>query len=198
MRLPLNIVATDTQFNGYQFMLHDDPPASRLPSCRSSAARPPCTINATATAIVGNQRQTPALLTLSNGNCAMNLKGGAQLTVLGDVYSNGTACVDSDLHEAGNCYGAAGLELQRRPVLLLQRDSWFHPIRRPLHCRRHPGRTGRAGADAPDPATSPPSVGLLPAAAGSTTSTTATTWTEMFPGSTATSISPADPPAARS
>src|SRR6266498_3616006 len=43
------------------------------------------TITATATAIVGNQRQTPALLTLSTDNCAMELKGGAQLTVLGNV-----------------------------------------------------------------------------------------------------------------
>ncbi len=66
------------------------------------------TINATATSIVGNQRQTPALLTLSNGSCALTLTGAADLTVLGDVYTNGTACVDANLHEAGNCYGAAG------------------------------------------------------------------------------------------
>ena len=66
------------------------------------------TINATATAIVGNQRQTPALLTLSSNSCALVLTGAAELTVLGDVYTNGSACIDSNLHEAGNCYGGAG------------------------------------------------------------------------------------------
>src|ERR1700675_5021867 len=98
----LTIVATNTQFNGYQFAFTS---THQLPLAFMQIFGGPInvTINATATAIVGNQRQTPALLTLSNGNCAMNLKGGAQLTVLGDVYSNGTACVDSDLHEAGNC-----------------------------------------------------------------------------------------------
>src|SRR4029077_1357605 len=103
----LTIVATNTQFNGYQFTLTS---VHFLPLAFIQVFGGPnaVMINATATAIVGNQRQTPALLTLSTGNCAMNLKGGAQLTVLGDVYSNGTACVDSDLHEAGNCYGAAG------------------------------------------------------------------------------------------
>src|SRR2546426_688264 len=66
------------------------------------------TITATATSIVGNQRQTPALLTLSTDPCATHLQGSGSLTVLGDTYTNGTACVDNNLHEAGNCYGAAG------------------------------------------------------------------------------------------
>src|SRR6267142_5089048 len=103
----LTIVATNTQFNGYQFTLSTTHP---LPLAFMQIFGGPAavTINATATAIVGNQRQTPALLTLSNGNCALTLSGAAQLTVLGDVYSNGTACIDSNLHEAGNCYGAAG------------------------------------------------------------------------------------------
>src|SRR5258708_24241787 len=63
---------------------------------------------ATATSIVGNQRQSPALLTLSSDACATHLQGAGSLTVLGDVYTNGTACVDANLHLAGNCYGAAG------------------------------------------------------------------------------------------
>src|SRR2546428_10390334 len=75
---------------------------------RFSGGPPAATIPATATSIVGNQRQTPALLTLSTDPCATHLQGSGSLTVLGDTYTNGTACVDSNLHEAGNCYGAAG------------------------------------------------------------------------------------------
>ncbi len=103
----LVITATNTQFNGYQFSFsstHNFP----LAFMQIFGGSPSVTIVATATAIVGNQRQTPALLTLSTGSCALNLKGSATLTLLGDAYSNGTACVDANLQEAGNCYGAAG------------------------------------------------------------------------------------------
>ncbi len=103
----LVIVATNTQFNGYQFSLsstHNLP----LAFMQIFGGSPQVTIVATATAIVGNQRQTPALLTLSNGACATQLQGAGQLTVLGDVYTNGTACLDANMHEAGNCYGGAG------------------------------------------------------------------------------------------
>jgi putative Flp pilus-assembly TadE/G-like protein len=103
----LVVVATNTQFNGYEFnftSVHQLPLAFMQIFGGPTAA----TITATATAIVGNQRQTPALLTLSSGTCATDLKGSATLTVLGDVYTNGTACLDANLHEAGNCYGATG------------------------------------------------------------------------------------------
>jgi Flp pilus assembly protein TadG len=103
----LTIVATNTQFNGYQFVFtttHSLP----LAFMQLFGGSPNITINATATAIVGNQRQTPALLTLSNQACATQLQGAGTLTVLGDVYTNGTACLDSNMNEAGNCYGAAG------------------------------------------------------------------------------------------
>ena len=103
----LTIVATNTQFNGYEFQFtttHNLP----LAFIQIFGGSPFVGIGATATSIVGNQRQTPALLTLSTGNCATDLTGSAQLTVLGDVYTNGTACLDPNLHEAGNCYGAAG------------------------------------------------------------------------------------------
>jgi Flp pilus assembly protein TadG len=103
----LTIVATNTQFNGYQFVFtstHFLP----LAFMQLFGGSPNITINATATAIVGNQRQTPALLTLSNQACATQLQGAGTLTVLGDVYTNGTACLDSNMNEAGNCYGAAG------------------------------------------------------------------------------------------
>jgi hypothetical protein len=103
----LTIVATNNQFNGYQFVLtttHTLP----LAFIQVFGGSPSVSIQATASSIVGNQRQTPALLTLSTANCATNLSGAAQLTVLGDIYTNGTACVSANLHLAGNCYGAAG------------------------------------------------------------------------------------------
>lgn len=103
----LTIVATNTLFNGYQFTFTS---AHQLPLAFMQVFGGPVNvnINATASSIVGNQRQTPALLTLSSQNCATNLSGNGSLTVLGDVYTNGTACVNSALHLAGNCYGAAG------------------------------------------------------------------------------------------
>jgi len=106
--IKLTITATNTQFNGYQFLFYAE---HQLPLAFMQIFGGPTTalITATATSIVGNQRQSPALLTLSTGNCATNLAGAAaSLTVLGDTYSNGTVCTGSNLHEAGNCYGAAG------------------------------------------------------------------------------------------
>src|SRR6266849_5625437 len=103
----LSVSATNTQFNGYQFVFTA---THQLPLAFEQIFGGPttATITATATSIVGNQRQTPALLTLSNEACATHLQGSGSLTVLGDVYTNGTACVDSNLHLAGNCYGATG------------------------------------------------------------------------------------------
>jgi len=103
----LTIVATNTQFNGYQFS-YTTTHNLALAFIQIFGGATTIPIGATATSIVGNQRQTPALLTLSTGNCATDLTGSASLTVLGDVYTNGTACLDANLHEAGNCYGGAG------------------------------------------------------------------------------------------
>jgi hypothetical protein len=103
----LTIIATNTLFNGYQFEFDSTHPLP-LAFMQIFGGPPNVTINATASSIVGNQRQTPALLTLSSQNCATNLSGNGSLTVLGDVYTNGTACVNSSLHLAGNCYGQAG------------------------------------------------------------------------------------------
>ena len=103
----LTIVATNTQFNGYQFVFtttHNLP----LAFIQIFGGSPTISVGATATSIVGNQRQTPALLTLSTQACATLMQGSGQLTILGDAYSNGTACVDANLHLAGNCYGAGG------------------------------------------------------------------------------------------
>ena len=103
----LTVVATNTQFNGYQFSYSS---THSFPLAFMQIFGGPTNVNisATATGIVGNQRQQPAILTLSTGTCSLNLIGGATLTVLGDTYSNGTACVTGSLREAGNCYGAAG------------------------------------------------------------------------------------------
>src|SRR2546423_12649318 len=86
----LTIVATDTQFNGYEFQYTSSHNLALafIPIFGGSTTVP---ISATATAIVGNQRQTPALLTLSNGSCATKLTGAAQPTVVGDGYTNGPA-----------------------------------------------------------------------------------------------------------
>ena len=103
----LHIEATNTQFNGYQFVFvttHNLP----LAFIQIFGGATVMTIAATATSIVGNQRQTPALLTLSTGACATQMKGNGNLTILGDSYTNGSACLDANLHLAGNCYGGAG------------------------------------------------------------------------------------------
>jgi hypothetical protein len=103
----LTVVATNTQFNGYQFLFTS---SHNLPLAFLQIFGGPLTvgIGATATGIVGNQRQQPAILTLSTAACSLTLTGAATLTVLGDTYSNGTACVGAGLREAGNCYGATG------------------------------------------------------------------------------------------
>ncbi len=107
--ITLTITATNTQFNGYQFVFYVE---HQLPLAFMQIFGGPTTalITATATSIVGNQRQSPALLTLSTALCATKLQGlASSLTVLGDTYSNGTVCTPvGGLHEAGNCYGAAG------------------------------------------------------------------------------------------
>ncbi|HYL08714.1 MAG TPA: pilus assembly protein TadG-related protein [Candidatus Udaeobacter sp.] len=103
----LLVEATNTQFNGYEFKFtttHSLP----LVFIQVFGGNPLITINATATSIVGNQRQQPALLTLSSGSCATSLGGSGQLTIVGDAYSNGQVCVNSSLKVGGNCYGASG------------------------------------------------------------------------------------------
>src|SRR4029077_17688179 len=99
----------NTIFNGYQFTFfstHNFP----LAFMQIFGGPPNVTINATASAIGGNQRQTPALLTLSNLPCATQLQGNGSLTMLGDAYTNGTECQSgsSILDLAGNCYGGTG------------------------------------------------------------------------------------------
>ncbi len=178
----LVIVAIDTQFNGYQFSFtstHDFP----LAFMQIFGGSPTTTIVATATAIVGNQRQTPALLTLSTGKCALNLKGSASLTLLGDAYSNGTACVDANLQEAGNCYGAAGSNCSSASYYCYNSSPGFVPYSPPCA----PGDTNGAGYDSaptlPDPAYLAPSVPYYDALGFQAyNQNNRGTWTEMSPG----------------
>jgi hypothetical protein len=181
----LTIVATNTQFNGYEFQYtsqHNLP----LAFIQIFGGSPTVPIAATATSIVGNQRQTPALLTLSTGNCATNLSGSAQLTVLGDVYTNGTACLDSNLHEAGNCYGAAGSNCSAAQYWCYNSTPGFVPYDPATNGGQcNPGDTyGSAIVPAPtlpDPGYLAPSVGYY-STAQTYNRDNRGTWTEMLPG----------------
>jgi putative Flp pilus-assembly TadE/G-like protein len=176
----LEIIATNTQFNGYEFKYttsHSLP----LAFIQIFGGSPTVGISATATSIVGNQRQTPALLTLSTSKCATDLTGSAQLTVLGDVYTNGIACLDSNLHEAGNCYGAAGSNCDVAQYYCYNSTPGYVP--KPPPCIA-PDIQGSAIVPAP----SLPDPGYLP---GSLTAYSISqgynqwnrgTWTEMLPG----------------
>ena len=104
----LQITAINTQFNGYQFNFHS---YHQLPLAfiQVFGGAPSVDIEAQATSIVGNQRQTPALLTLDpNGPCSTWVHGAGQLTLYGDSYSNGPVCMDSLTRIAGNCYAQSG------------------------------------------------------------------------------------------
>ncbi len=176
----LTVVATDTQFNGYEFQYTSN---HQLPLAFIQIFGGPLNvpIGATATAIVGNQRQTPALLTLSTDKCASDLTGSAQLTVLGDVYTNGTACLDANLHEAGNCYGAAGSNCDVAQYYCYNSTPGFIPY--PPPCQ--PGDTYGTGVvpapTLPDPGYLAPSVGYYTLAQGYAQWNRGT-WTEMYPG----------------
>ena len=174
----LTIVATNTQFNGYQFVLsstHNLP----LAFMQLFGGSPNITINATATSIVGNQRQTPALLTLSNQACATQLQGAGTLTVLGDVYTNGTACLDSNMHEAGNCYGQAGSNCSVAQFYCYNSTPGFIPYPPPCNAGDTQGSPVVPAPTLPDPAYLAPSVPYY-AAAGSTFNRGG--YVEMTPG----------------
>ena len=176
----LNIQATNTQFNGYQFVFtsnHSLP----LAFIQIFGGSPTVGIGATATAIVGNQRQTPALLTLSTGSCATNLTGSAQLTVLGDVYTNGTACLDSNLHEAGNCYGAAGSNCNVAQYYCYNSTPGFIPYPPPCLAGDTQGNPVVPAPSLPDPGYLANSVGSYGTPQGYNQWNRGT-WTEMYGG----------------
>ena len=186
----LTTVATDTQFNGYEFQLtttHGLP----LAFMQIFGGPTAVTINATATAIVGNQRQTPALLTLcapsgtvptcAAGSCTLTLSGAADLTVLGDVYTNDAACVDSNLHEAGNCYGGPGSNCNVALYYCYNSDPGFVPYAPPCRPGDTQGTPVVPAPTLPDPGYQAPSHTYYPAAQ-SFNSGNRGTYTEMNPG----------------
>jgi hypothetical protein len=178
----LVITAVNTQFNGYQFTFtstHNFP----LAFMQIFGGSPNITINATATAVVGNQRQTPAILTLSTGKCSLNLTGSATLTLLGDAYSNGTACVDPNLQEAGNCYGAAGSNCSSASYYCYNATPGFVPYPPPCLPGDVQGQPIVPAPTLPDPAylaSSEPYYNALGVQA--TYGFSRGTWSEMYPG----------------
>ncbi|TAN33715.1 hypothetical protein EPN29_05420 [bacterium] len=176
----LTIVATNTLFNGYEFTFTS---VHALPLAFMQIFGGPTTVtvNATATAIVGNQRQTPALLTLSTGTCATNLKGSASLTILGDTYSNGTACVDAGLKEAGNCYGAAGSTCSSASYYCYNSTPGFVPYPPPCLAGDTAGAPIVPAPTLPDPGYLANSVSYY-STVQSYNQYNRGTWTEMQPG----------------
>src|SRR2546427_4004216 len=176
----LTIVATDTQFNGFQFQYTTIHSLS-LAFIQIFGGSKTVPISATATSIVGNQRQTPALLTLSTQSCATNLTGAAELTVLGDVYTNGSACIDSNLHEAGNCYGGAGSNCNVAQYFCYNSTPGFVPYPPPCLPGDIQGTAVVPAPTLPDPGYLAPSVGYYSTVQGYN-QYNRTTWTEMYPG----------------
>jgi hypothetical protein len=174
----LTVSATNTQFNGYQFVFTA---THYLPLAFMQIFGGPttATIVATATSIVGNQRQTPALLTLSSGACATHLQGAGSLTVLGDVYTNGTACVDANLHLAGNCYGAAGSNCTAATYYCYSQTPGVPPYAPACSGTDLLGAPYVPAPPLPDPGYLSPSVGLYN---GAGSSINRGTYTELTPG----------------
>jgi len=174
----LTIVATNTQFNGYQFTFttgHSLP----LAFIQIFGGSPTVPVGATATSIVGNQRQTPALLTLSTGACATQLQGSGTLTVLGDAYSNGTACVDANLHLAGNCYGATNSNCNVAQYYCYNSTPGFIPYAPPCAAGDIIGSPVVPAPTLPDPGYLAPSQPYY-TSAGATYNRG--NWTELTPG----------------
>lgn len=148
----LEIVATNTQFNGYEFQFttsHTLP----LVFIQIFGGNPTISVGATATSIVGNQRQTPAILTLSTVGCSLTMQGGGSLTVLGDVYSNGQTCIggSSNLNVAGNCYGAAGSQCNLANYYCYSSDPTVPPYPQPCKSGDSIGAPNVPAPTLPDP-----------------------------------------------
>jgi Flp pilus assembly protein TadG len=194
----LTVIATNTQFNGYQFSFSS---VHLMPLAFMQIFGGPTTstIVATATSIVGNQRQTPAILTLNPTGCSLTMHGGGTLTVLGDVYANGQACVDSNLNEAGNCYGGAGSTCSSANYWCYNATPGFIPYPPdPVTGQCNPGDV-YGGPVVPAPSLPDPGY-LAPSISYYTTGQSFNldnrgTYTEMYPGSYAAfHLSGASPP----
>jgi hypothetical protein len=194
----LTVIATNTQFNGYEFNFSS---THQLPLAFMQIFGGPtaATVVATATSIVGNQRQTPAILTLDSNpaDCGLWMKGGGQLTVLGDVYANAQACVDSNLNEAGNCYGAAGSSCSTASYWCYNPNPGFTPYPEPATGCNAGDVVGGPVVPAPslpDPGYLAPSIGYYTNPQGFNLDNRGT-YTEMYPGTYGTfHLSGASPP----
>lgn len=171
----LTIVATNNQFNGYQFVYttsHNLP----LAFIQIFGGSPQVNIQATATSIVGNQRQTPALLTLSTGACATTMQGAGQLTIVGDAYTNGQACINASLKVGGNCYASSGNCNAATFLCITSSGSVYPPVCNPGDSQ---GAPYVPAPTLPDPGYLAPEQPYYTSAG---TSSSRGTWTEMTPG----------------
>lgn len=177
----LQIIATNNQFNGYQFVYkttHTLP----LAFMQIFGGSPTVSIQATATSIVFNQRQTPALLTLSTDPCATQLTGAAQLTVLGNIYTNGTACLTSGLHLSGSCYGGAGSQCSSAQFWCYNPSPGFIPYPPACNPGDSLGTSYVPAPNLPDPGYTAPSVSSYQALQGAPSPTNRGTYGELQPG----------------
>ena len=176
----LTVTATNTAVNGYEFEF-DSSHNLALAFIQIFGGAPFITIGATATAIVNNQRQTPALLTLSTFDCSTWLTGAAQLTVLGDVYSNGKTCIDSNLTIGGNCYGPANSNCNVAQYWCYTTQQGVPPTPPPCTGSELQGGPIVPAPTLPDPMYTANSVGAYQQAQAYNQWNRGT-WTEMYPG----------------
>jgi hypothetical protein len=108
------------------------------------------------------------------------MSGSGQLTILGDAYSNGTACVDSALHLAGNCYGAAGSTCSTALYYCFSATAGVPPYPPPCIGNDVIGNPVVPAPTLPDPGYLTPS---LPYYNGAGAMYNRGNWTEMTPGS---------------
>jgi hypothetical protein len=127
----LTVVATNTQFNGYQF-LYSSTHSFPLAFLQIFGGPTNVTIAATATGIVGNQRQQPAILTLSTGTCAADRPRR-------HLFERDRLRRPRP-ERGGKLLRSGRVHVQHRLLLVLQLQPRFHPLRPGHQRRRVPGR----------------------------------------------------------
>jgi Flp pilus assembly protein TadG len=173
----LQIEAINTQFNGYEFTYKSSHQLA-LAFIQIFGGASNISIGAQASAVVGNQRQTPALLTLNpNGPCSTLMHGNGQLTLYGDAYSNGPVCLDPNLGIAGNCYAVSGS--CSSATYLCYSPITGNPHNPPCNAGDITGTSYVPAPTLPDPAYLAPERAFY---SGAGQSYNRGTWTEMTPG----------------
>lgn len=124
----------DTGFNGQKFTVTGQQNLA-LAFMRVFGVGPSVAIGANAVAIVGNQRLTPALLTLGRNGCngingdSLKISGSANVAIIGDVYSNGNisdSANSNTVNVTGNVYANCA------PISSQVQYSGSEEIARPL------------------------------------------------------------------